>query len=98
MISDNGLVFTSKHFTACVKSYGIDQEFIEPHRPDQNGIIERFFRTLKEEWAWQYHFENLAQATRVIDQYIRFYNIERPHQSLGYKTPTERSFSETKIA
>jgi len=51
--SDNGLVFTSSHFTSCVKSYGMKQECIEPHRPDQNGIIERFFRSLKEECVWQ---------------------------------------------
>ena len=80
--SDNGLVFTSRHFTACVKSYGMEQEFIEPHRPDQNGIIERFFRSLKEECVWQYRFESLVQATRSIEQYIRYYNTDRPHQSL----------------
>ena len=96
--SDNGLVFTSRHFTSCVKSYGIKQEFIEPHRPDQNGIIERFFRSLKEECVWQYHFESLAQATHIIGQYIRYYNMERPHQSLGYRTPAESAFSKTKIA
>ena len=96
--SDNGLVFTSRHFTACVKSYGMEQEFIEPHRPDQNGIIERFFRSLKEECVWQYRFESLAQATMVIEQYIRYYNFDRPHQSLGYRTPANAGEQETKIA
>lgn len=46
--SDNGLVFTSRHFTALVHSYGPRQEFITPHCPQQNGTIERVIRTIKE--------------------------------------------------
>lgn len=37
--SDNGLVFTSRHYTALVRSYGLKQEFITPHCPQQNGMI-----------------------------------------------------------
>lgn len=46
--SDNGLVFTSRSYTALVRSYGLRQEFITPHCPQQNGMIERVIRTLKE--------------------------------------------------
>ncbi|WP_246057644.1 DDE-type integrase/transposase/recombinase [Arenibacterium halophilum] len=46
--SDNGLVFTSRHFTALVRSYGLKQEFISPHCPQQNGMVEKVIRTLKE--------------------------------------------------
>lgn len=51
--SDNGLVFTSKQYTALVKSYGISQEFITPYTPEQNGMIERFIRTIKEQCIYQ---------------------------------------------
>ena len=45
--SDNGLVFTSRSYTALVRSYGLRQEFITPHTPQQNGLIERLIRTQK---------------------------------------------------
>ena len=47
--SDNGLVFTSRSYTALVRSYGLQQEFITPHCPQQNGMVERVIRTLKEQ-------------------------------------------------
>jgi putative transposase len=87
--SDNGLVFTSRHYTRLVRSYGLKQEFITPHCPQQNGMIERFIRTLKEQCAHRHRFESQAHATRVISDWIHFYNHQRPHQALGMKTPAE---------
>ena len=85
--SDNGLVFTSKRYTNTVRSYGLTQEFITPYTPEQNGIVERFIKSLKEECVWQHRFESLSQAQSVIASWIRHYNTERPHQALGYKPP-----------
>jgi len=87
--SDNGLVFTSRSFTALVRSYGLRQEFITPHTPEQNGLVERVIRTLKEQCVHRHRFETLQHASRVIGDWIGFYNTERPHQSLGMKTPAE---------
>ncbi|KFF50677.1 hypothetical protein GY26_00770 [Gammaproteobacteria bacterium MFB021] len=53
----------------------------------QNGLVERFFRSLKEECIWQHRFESLGQARAVISQWMRYYNDERPHQPLGYVEP-----------
>jgi len=72
--SDNGLVFTSGRYTTTVKAYELSQEFITPY------TLERFIRTLKEECLWQHGFESLAQAREVIRSWIRYYNLERPHQ------------------
>jgi putative transposase len=47
--SDNGLAFTSGSYTALVKSYGLQQEFIIPYSPEQTGIVEREIRTLKDQ-------------------------------------------------
>jgi putative transposase len=47
--SDNGLIFGAKPFVAVAKEHGIKQEYITPYTPEQNGMIERFFRSLKEE-------------------------------------------------
>jgi putative transposase len=86
--SDNGLVFTSRSYTALVRSYGLRQEFITPHTPEQNGL-ERVIRTLKDQCVHRHRFETLQHASRVIGDWIGFYNNRRPHQSLGMKTPAE---------
>lgn len=87
--SDNGLVFTSRRYTATVRAYGLRQEFITPYTPEQNGLIERFIRSLKEECIWQHHFESISHARDVIARWIRHYNTERPHQALGYRAPAQ---------
>jgi len=87
--SDNGLVFTSRSYTALVRGYGLRQEFITPHCPQQNGMVERVIRTLKEQCVHQHRFETIQHASRVIGDWIRFYNDRRPHQALGMKTPAE---------
>ena len=87
--SDNGLVFQSRRFRATCYNYKLSQEFITPYTPEQNGMIERFFRSLKEECAWQHNFRNFKEASRSISNWLNWYNHERPHQSLGYKSSTE---------
>ncbi len=87
--SDNGLVFTSKSFTKTVKNYKFEQEFITPYTPEQNGMIERFFRTIKEECIWHHNFKSLKEDNDIIGNWIRFYNEERKHSALRYKTPVE---------
>lgn len=87
--SDNGLVFTSRNYTALVRGYGLRQEFITPHCPQQNGMVERVIRTLKEQCAHRHRFETIQHASRIIGDWIRFYNHQRPHQALGMKTPAQ---------
>ena len=87
--SDNGLVFTSKRYTATVRAYGLRQEFIMPYSPEQNGVVERFIRTVKEECLWQHRFGSLSEAREVIGDWMRYYNLERPHQALGYQAPSD---------
>ena len=84
-----GLVFNSRHFTALVRSYGLKQEFITPHCPQQNGMVERVIRTLKEQCVHRHRFESIQHATRVIGDWIGFYNNRRPHQALAIRTPAE---------
>lgn len=95
--SDNGLVFGAKAFVAVAKAYGIEQEYITPYTPEQNGLIERFFRTLKEECVWSRQFKNRDEAFGVIATWIDKYHKERPHSALGYQTP-EAFRKEWKVA
>lgn len=85
--SDNGLVFTSRRFREACKFYRLSQEFITPYTPEQNGLIERFFRSLKEECVWLHNFASFEEAKAAIRKWIGWYNTERPHQSLGYLPP-----------
>ncbi len=96
--SDNDLVFTSRSFTALVRSYRLRQEFITPHCPQQNGMVERVIRTLKEQCVHRQRFETLQHANRVISDWIGFYNQRRPHQALGMKTPAQTYQSWKKAA
>jgi len=64
--SDNGLVFTSRSYTRLVKSHGLQQEFITPHCPEQNGLVERVIRTIKEQCVHRQRFETLQHASWVI--------------------------------
>ncbi len=84
--SDNGLVFTSRDYTALVRSYGLRQEFITPHCPQQNEMVERVIRTLKEQCVHRHRFETLQHASRAMADWIQFYNHRRPHQALKIKT------------
>lgn len=87
--SDNGLIFQSRRFRAACKDYRLEQEFITPYCPQQNGIIERFFRSLKEECVWIHSFVSFADARRAVRTWIRWYNEERPHQALRYRSPIQ---------
>ena len=66
--SDNGLVFTSRAYTRLVRSYALRQEFITPHCPQQNGMIERVVRTLKEQCVHRHRLKAQQHASRVIGE------------------------------
>jgi putative transposase len=87
--SDNGLVFGAKVFVSVVRRYGLEQEYITPYSPEQNGMIERFFLTLKQECVWLQRFDDRDHAFRVIANWLDRYHAERPHSALGYLTPNE---------
>jgi putative transposase len=87
--SDNGLIFQSRRFRAACRDYRLSQEFITPCTPEQNGLIERFFRSLKEECVWQHNFTSFSEARAAVAKWIDWYNESRPHQALGYRSPRE---------
>ncbi len=87
--SDNGLIFQSRRFRAACRDYRLRQEFITPDTPEQNGLIERWFRSLKEECVWQPQFDTFTEARRRIRDWIHWYNEGRPHQTLGYLSPRQ---------
>jgi putative transposase len=86
---DNGLVFGSRQYRAVVKDYGLQQEYITPYTPQQNGLCERFIKTFKEEFCWCNRCASIDHARLKLKAWIQHYNTRRPHQSLSYKTPSQ---------
>jgi putative transposase len=87
--SDNGLVFDAKTFVQVARRYGLAQEYIPPYTPQQNGMIERFFLTLKQECVWLQRFESHDHAFEIVADWLDRYDTDRPNSALGYLTPKE---------
>lgn len=97
--SDNGLIFQSRRFRQACRDYRLQQEFITPYTPEQNGMIERFFRSLKEECVWQHTVQTFEEARRIIRDWVHWYNGRRPHSALGYRSPVQyRAQQSTQMA
>lgn len=86
---DNGPEFTSSEFTEWAKQHDIYVDFIKPGSPYQNGYIERFNRTYREDVLDLYLFSNLDEVRQETDRWIQLYNYERPHDGLNDMTPIE---------
>jgi putative transposase len=83
--SDNGLIFGSKAFTGVARRYNVSQRVHHaPYTPEQNGMIERFFRTAKEEVFWQHRIHDPDEAFARFAAWIEWYDEGRPHSALGY--------------
>ena len=86
---DNGPELTSRHFLAWCVERQIELVHIQPGKPTQNAYVESFQGRLREECLNLNWFQNLFDARRKIASWRKEYNEERPHSSLGYRTPEE---------
>lgn len=87
--TDQGSQFTSEDFTGILKGKNIDISMDGKGRYLDNIFIERLWRSLKYEEVYLKAYDDIKQARASIAEWIRFYNFERQHQSLGYRTPWE---------
>lgn len=85
--SDNGCHYGARVFREEIKRLGIKHTRTMVNTPKGNAVVERFFKSLKEECVWQQAFRNFEEAKVAVDKWVEFYNTERPHQALGYETP-----------
>jgi putative transposase len=86
---DNGPEFTSRYFVAWCVERKIELVHIEPGKPVQNAHVESFHGKLRDECLNASWFQNLFDARRKITAWREEYNEQRPHSSLGYRTPSE---------
>jgi putative transposase len=87
--TDQGTQFTSEPFTGLLKSHGVRISMDGKGSYNDNLFIERLWRTVKYEEVYLKAYQDGKEARYNIRSYFRFYNFERPHQALGYRTPAE---------
>ena len=86
--SDNGSGYVSREFKVVLQENGLSHQRIKPHCPEENGVVERSNRTIREHLDGE-ELTNLVQAQEVFTRIIRRYNEERLHSALGYLRPAD---------
>jgi putative transposase len=87
--SDNGPEFVAKAIQRWLKQRQVQTQYIEPGSPWQNPYGESFNGKFRDECLNMEVFYSLAEATTIAETWRQSYNQERPHSSLGYRTPAE---------
>lgn len=101
ILTDNGKVFTNRFgltptevlFDRICRDNGIEHRLTAPASPTTTGKIERFHRTLRDEFLTERRFASIEAAQEELDDWVTSYNTERPHQSLSMATPSDRFFA-----
>jgi transposase InsO family protein len=76
-------------FERMLEELGIKHRYTRPYRPQTNGKVERFWRSLEEDLLQEATFDSLEHLKDELLQYLVYYNHYRPHQGLGGKSPAE---------
>jgi putative transposase len=85
--TDQGVQFTSEGFTGLLLENDVKISMDGKGRALDNVFVERLWRSVKYESVYLNQWETVREARTGLQEYFEFYNRERPHQSLGYKTP-----------
>ena len=86
---DNGPEFIAEKLKDWCSTHEITLQYIQPGKPTQNSLVERFNRTFRTEFLDVYLFENIRQMRNYSEIWMWMYNNERPHKSLQYLTPRD---------
>ena len=89
VLSDNGSEFTSTVVGNWAYENGVDWGYIEPGKPQQNGIIESFNGRFRDECLNENWFRDYTHAQDLVEAWREDYNTLRPHSALGGRTPAE---------
>ena len=87
--TDQGVQFTAEAWTGRLEAAGVAVSMDGRGRAADNVFVERLWRSVKYEDVYLRGYESVPELERGLAAYFRFYNHERLHQSLGYRTPAE---------
>jgi putative transposase len=87
--TDQGAQFTSAAYTGRLEQAGIQISWDGRGRALDTVFVERLWRSVKWEEVYLHDYQTVADALSGLDRYFRFYNEERPHQALAYRTPAQ---------
>jgi transposase InsO family protein len=90
VLSDNGSAYRSYAWRDACTGLGITPKRTRPYRPQTNGKIERFHRTLADGWAYARFYESSEQRNAALPGWLHFYNHHRAHSAIGGKPPVTR--------
>ncbi len=89
VLTDNGSCYRSKLFAETLGP-DISHKKTRPYRPQTNGKVERFNRTLAAEWAYAQTYRSESDRAATYQNWLHHYNHHRPHTGIGGKTPIDR--------
>ena len=87
--SDRGSNYRSKAFGICLDNHNVVQSYSKPHTPTDNAVAEAFFKSLKQEELYRRVYRSEREFKESVAEYMLFYNEDRPHKTLHYKTPIQ---------
>lgn len=88
--TDNGSCYKAHAFRAAIQATGATHRRLPPRRPQWNGKVERFNRTLLDEWAYVRIYRTDAARNQALTRWLHLYNHHRSHTSLGGQAPMTR--------
>lgn len=83
VLSDNGFCYRGKLFNQALAEHRIVHKYCRPYRPQTNGKVERFHRTLLDEWAYVRPYTRESDRTRALAHWLHRYNHHRVHTAIG---------------
>ncbi|MBO0772198.1 MAG: IS481 family transposase [Actinobacteria bacterium] len=90
VISDNGNCYRSRPWADTAAALGITLKRTRPYRPQTNGKVERYHRTLADEWAYARPYQSETERRAALDPWLHNYNHHRGHTALGGLPPASR--------
>jgi transposase InsO family protein len=90
VLSDNGSAYRSHAWRKACSELGVRPKFTRPRRPQTNGKIERFHRTLADGWAFSRHYNSESARRAALPAWLHTYNHHRPHTAIGGQPPINR--------
>ena len=90
VLSDNGSAYKSHAWRDACTDLGIVHKRTRPYRPQTNGKIERFHRTLADGWAYARHYDSETARRDTLPTWLHFYNHHRAHSAIGGHPPISR--------